>query len=52
MVNHKVLKALEDVDKLIIEEIQEFNCSPNTKDYLRLARDRVQEAITFILKGA
>ena len=54
MINHKILEALEKVDTLIKEELK--NCSvgsfPSGKDILRQVRDKVQEAITAILKGA
>ena len=53
MVNHKVLEALEKVDGLIKEELkQPKSYDLNAKDRLREARTKVQEAITYILKGA
>ena len=53
MINYKVLKALEDVDKLIKDEIR-GDTAPfdNVKDILRDARVKIQQAITIILKGA
>jgi len=53
MINYKVLKALEEVDGLIKEEIKESTGSfPSQKENLRAARDKVQEAITHILKSS
>lgn len=54
LINHKVLEALQEVDKLITEELklkQATSGFPSEKDNLRNARDKVQEAITCILKG-
>ena len=53
MINHKVLDALEEVDKLIKDELKKTgNAMPSEKEQLRGARDKVQEAITITLKGA
>lgn len=53
MVNYKVLEALEEVDNLIKEELKQYSGAfPSEKDNLREARDKIQEAITHILKGA
>jgi len=52
MINHKVLEKLEEVDSLIKEELKRYpNTGLSEKDNLRQARDKVQEAITCILKG-
>lgn len=53
MINYKALDALEEVDKLITEELkQATGSSPSEKENLRTARTKVQEAITEILKQA
>lgn len=53
MINQKVLKALEDTDELIKEELkQSAGTFTSEKIVLRDARDRVQEAITCIFRGA
>ena len=54
MINYKILNALEEIDKLIIEELKDRSISGRLveKDILREARDKAQEAITCILKGA
>lgn len=53
MINHKVLEALEQVDTLIKEELkQATNAFPSEKEDLREARNKVQEAITSVLKGS
>ena len=53
MINYKVLEALKQLDNLITEELkQAIGSFPSEKDNLRQARDKVQEAITCILKGA
>lgn len=53
MINYKVLEALEQVDTLIKEEIKQATGSfPSEKENLREARNKVQEAITSILKGS
>ena len=53
MINYRVLEALEQVDNLIKEELKNRpNGLLSEKNNLREARDKVQEAVTFILKGA
>lgn len=53
MINYRVLKALSKVDELIRKELKDYpGYEADTKDCLRMARDKVQEAITYTLKGA
>jgi len=53
MINYKVLEALEQVDSLIKDELKQFSSAfPSVKGHLLEARDKIQEAITCILKGS
>ena len=53
MINYDVLKKLEEADDLIKAELKRTDSGfPSNKDWLREARDRVQEAISYILKAA